>query len=62
MLTDNKFKWKDGTHKTSLSLISELKGIFPIEVIEVDDLVGKLTTCIDDDFVWVKCVEKWYDR
>lgn len=57
LLTKIRFKLKLGTQRTSFNVISELKNMVPIEVIGDFDLVGKLTTCIDDECVLVKIVK-----
>lgn len=57
LLTDMRFKRKEGTHKTLSKVMSELKGTVPVEVIGTVDPVGKLTMGIGQDFVLVKSVE-----
>ena len=49
LLADIKFKRKEGTHKTLSNVILELNGTVPVQVIGVEDLVGKLTMGIDED-------------
>ena len=57
LLTDIKFNWKEGTHKTLFKVISWLKFTVPVEVTEAEDPVGKLIWGIDEGSTFVKCFE-----
>jgi len=57
LLTDMRFRWKDGTHKTLSNMILELNGMVTVKMVGAQELVGKLTVGIYNDSVWVKSVE-----
>ena len=57
LLTDIKFNLKEGTHRTLFKVMSELKGTVPVEVVDADVPVGKLTWGIGEDLIFVKCLE-----
>jgi hypothetical protein len=57
LLTDMRFRWKDGTHKTLSNMILELNGMVTVKMVGAQELVGKLTVEIYNDSVWVKSVE-----
>ena len=49
--TDNKFKRKEGTNEILFMVISVLNGIVPVEVIEAQDPIGKLTIGVANDSI-----------
>lgn len=57
LFIDIKFKRKDGMHKTLSKVIYELNDTVPVEVIGVDEPVGKLTMGIGEDSFLVKIME-----
>jgi len=57
LLTDMRFRRKDGTHKTLSNVIFELNGMVPVEVIGAQEPVGKLTIGICEDSALVKIME-----
>lgn len=57
LLTDMRFKWKEGTHKTLSKVISELNDMVPMEIIGAEEPVGELPIGIGKDSVLVKSVE-----
>ena len=53
LLTDMRFKLKEGTQRTSLRVILSLNLIVPIDEMGAVEPVGKLTIGINDDEVCV---------
>jgi hypothetical protein len=56
LLADIKFNRNEGTHKTSCRVILELNDMSPTDVIGAEELVGKLTKGMDEDFVLERMV------
>jgi len=55
-----RFKWKEGTQRTSLRVILSLNLIVPVDEIGTVEPMGRLTFEINDDEVCVKnCESNW---
>jgi len=57
LLTDMRFKLKEGTQRTSLRMILSLNLIVPVDEMGAVKTVGRLTFGINDDEVCVKNCE-----
>jgi len=57
LLTDTRFKLKEGTQRTSLRVIFSLNLIMPVDEMVVVEPVGRLTFGINDDEVCEKNCE-----